>query len=181
MVLPHPEIYLSVDIKTKTEEDLVEVIEIFKRFKMEERIIIGSFKSYDFEKIKQKYKCQNVAFFAGVKHCAFIIYATMLGLLPFVNIECDAYCYPYYFESLSDVKELPRFKNWFLMKIWRLYLDFIFTCLVKNLQKRNVPVSFWTVNRENDVEMCIKFGVNGIVCDNPTTLLKYIDFKGLRK
>lgn len=67
------------------------------------------------------------------------------------------------------------------MKLWRLYLDFMFKYLVRHMQKRNVPICFWTVNRENDVETCIKFEANGIICDNPSVLLDYIDFKGLRK
>lgn len=102
-VRPHPNLYLSVDVKTEHEEDLIEVIEIFKKFGMEERIIIGSFRYYDVEKIKKKYKCENVAFFAGVKQCGFIIYAMVLGILPYINLDCDVYCYPYYFESLPKM------------------------------------------------------------------------------
>lgn len=38
---------------------------------------------------------------------------------------------------------------------------------------------FWTVNEEEDVEKCIEFGSNGMICDNPSTLKKYIAFKEL--
>lgn len=47
------------------------------------------------------------------------------------------------------------------------------------MQKRNIPVCFWTVNTERDVEKCMEFGTNGIICDNPSILKEYVNFKEL--
>lgn len=77
-----------------------------------------------------------------------------MGLLPFVDTDCDIFCLPYYFESLPKITEFPRFKINLLMRVWKAYLDMTFKYFVKHLQKRNIPVFFWTVNTENDVKMC---------------------------
>lgn len=115
---PHEKIFLSIDVKTKAEEDLVEVIEILKSLKMEERVVMGSFKYFNFHKLKEKYGWKNINFFGGNKQCELVIYGYILGFIPYVNTDCDAFFLPYYFESLPNVSEFPRFKNKIVWTLW---------------------------------------------------------------
>lgn len=148
---------------------------------MEERVVMGSFKYFNFHELKKKYGWNNINFFGGEKQCATVIFGYLLGYLPFYNTDCDIFCLPYYFESLPNVTEFPRFKNKIVWTVWRFILDNTFKYFVRHLQKRNIPVFFWTINTENDVLQCMEFGTNGIVCDNPSVLLKYIEFKEWNK
>ena len=109
-----------------------------------------------------------------------MIIGFLLGLAPFIDTDVDIFCFPHYFESTPHIDDFPKFKNKLFMKIWTTYVNFTFKYLVKHLQKRNIPVCFWTINTEKDVEKCINFNTNGIICDNPSTLLKYMEFKELK-
>lgn len=179
MLQPHENISISVDVKTKKEEDLKEIIDILISMKMEERVMIGSFEYFDFNVLRKKYGWKNIAFFGGTKHCQKVIIGFLLGLVPFLDTDCDVFCFPHYFESTPNITDFPKFKNQFFMKIWTAYVNFTYKYFVMHLQKRNIPVCFWTINTEKDVEKCIHYNTNGIICDNPTTLLKYIEFKEL--
>lgn len=122
-VLPHKDILLSIDLKTQKEEEVLEVIQILREFKILDRCIVGTMKEMNIRKLKKENKCEDVAFFGSFNHCGKAILYFILGFLPFWDFDCDIFAFPYYFESISKLFEKPKFKDNKILKYSKNILD----------------------------------------------------------
>ncbi len=122
-----------------------------------------------------KWGWSEMPFFGSMKHCVWVLIYFYTGLLPFVKIDCDSFGFTYFFESMPILMIKNPLPSWIVILIKKI-MDLTFKFMIRHLQKRNIPVIFWTVNTENDVKVCINFNANAIVCDNPKVLLEYIKF-----
>lgn len=127
------DVYLSVDVKTNSEKDLIDTIDLFRKFKMEDRVMFGSFRYFDFNKLRAKYNYHNITFFGGRWQCKSVVIGCLLGLLPFINTECDVFALPFYFESIPNITDFPKVNNKFLFTIIKWIFNNSFKLMVRHL------------------------------------------------
>lgn len=146
---------------------------------MSGRSIVGTMREMNVRKFKKENNCGDIAFFGSFNHCGRSIFYFVLGFLPFWDFDCDIMSFPYFFESIAPMLEKPTYKNHPVFKYSKIILDKTMHYFIEHMAKRNIPICFWTVNTQRDVDLCLKFGAKGIICDNPTVLKEYIEYRKL--
>ncbi|MFD1738902.1 glycerophosphodiester phosphodiesterase [Bacillus salitolerans] len=94
--------------------------------------------------------------------------------------------YPYYiFHRLG----LPVFNNFVSFEMLHLpvgynikgiEIDLATNAMLKDAEKRNMPVYYWTINDKEEMRELVRMGVDGIMTDRPELLLTVLQEEGLR-
>ncbi|MBM7614482.1 glycerophosphodiester phosphodiesterase [Alkaliphilus hydrothermalis] len=135
---------------------------LVQEYNMEEKIVVASF---DRDTIRELRKISN----DKIKTTAsegemYYFYGFHKAMLPSLNNLVS-------FEILS----LPIGYN-----IKGINIDLTTEALLKEVRARKMPIYYWTINSEEEMEALIDLGADGIITDRPQLLLQVLKKKGLR-
>lgn len=165
---------MSIDVKTRKLEDVVEVVELARRHGLFERIIVGCMGHVSAAQIKAVYPSVNCFF--NFQEVLALIGAFFLGFLPFVRLVPDSLQMPFAFQIIKkDFGLHPLVKLVYYFK----YIWPVFRLLNWHLRRRGVPVNYFIANEEEDFELSLKCGVDSIMTDRPSFLKEYLEKRGL--
>ena len=178
VVFKNESVFLNVDVKSNKTEDIQEVCRLIKLHGYENRVIIGAIMNNDTDVIIKDAGVSAPVYFSGRQTVYFFI-ATVFGFLPFMPFR------HYVLEITGPFKTMKNNdfydSNWkvrFLFRILRFF-GFIVPLLNWHLNRRGIPIFYWTLNYEEDFDLAICLGANGIMTDAVTRLKLYLTNKGL--
>lgn len=178
IALKDESVFLNVDVKSNLEADLQEVCRLVKLHGFENRVIIGAILNNDTDIIIKKEGVNAPVYFSG-RQVVYFLLATIFGILPFVPFRHDVLEITGPFKTMknNDLYD-SNWKMRFFFGILRI-LRFIVPLLNWHLNRRGIPVFYWTLNHEEDFDFAIWLGANGIMTDAVTRLKLYLTTKGL--
>lgn len=98
---------MNIDIKSNSKEDLVEIIKMAKKLKVEDQLILGSFK-----KIDKKDLDKNILYYSAMEDFIHTIGMVIKGVFLFKKLDFDVIDMPWFFDSIpyfSIFEKFPRF------------------------------------------------------------------------
>ena len=122
----------------------------------------------DYAKLDKEVDLSKISILCSAKEGFRILFYFMIGLLPFMKLNCDIvssfYVFPKSSGNISFLQWSPKL-TYFLYNN-RAY-DYFMKALYFHLQRRQVPVVLWVANYEDEIEKCEWLNVKGVVTDNP--------------
>lgn len=142
-----PEAHMNIEIKQEKPSITLPLCELIRDQNMTERVLIASFDMDTIQEFREV--CPEVATTAGEDEVRLLYGLSLAFLGRLYRPTAEAVQVP---EYQGDIHVLvPRF--------------------ISAAQARNIDVHVWTVNDEDDLQRMIDMGVDGIITDNPDTLL----------
>ncbi len=158
---------LSIDIKYHTRNFAAEVADEVESLGARERAILGSFSSNIISYIRKRN--HGIATSCTVREAAAFY---LLGKTPLWK----------YYRFSGDILMIPEFSDGelpeFLGGSERQGFRIITHGLIRRAHEHNVPVIAWTINRKENMERLISWGIDGIVTDYPAILEKAVSICG---
>ena len=169
------DIVVNLDIKTDNEEDFHPVIEMAKQYGVLEQIIIGCFAEYSASKLRNKYGNELNTFFSGQSNfLAYILFFT--GLLPFIDLKYDFFESTIYMKSMLNSEMYDDKLAYYYVRVLDLIRPMI-KLFNWHLKRRDIPILYFCVNEEQDMDLIHDLGVNGVFTDVPTKMQRYTQKK----
>ena len=162
---------INIEIKSGSPKELKMVVDLVHKYKFEDKVIIGFAHSNNSKDIINSMK-KKVLTFSPKNELLLFILGSMFLFLPFVSFKNDCISITGYFESTIKSKDVK--KSIFLQILLMItnIISPIYPLLIWHMNRRGIPVVFWTLNTENDWNKAIKMGANGIMTDFPEKLIK---------
>ncbi len=157
---------ISVEIKYADKGFAEEVMEQAKEYKMEDKVIIGSFSPEIVNFIHENYP--GVATSMGSGDVKKFLVLHKLGLEGFFRTKSDAFFVPEF--SDSDQPE-------YLGDDVEQGIRVISEGFIKDAQRLGFPVFAWTINRKENMKRLYEWGIDGIITDDPGSLKEIVDKK----
>ncbi len=137
----------SVDVKTN--QAIGPLVEVIKKSKAQERVIITSFSK------KRSIRANKLLYGEGFKNACFCVYR-LKGILI----------------SIFPALVLSRLKSQGFS-----YIHIPYRCVSKKLlqesKKRDFKIYAWTVNKEDEIKKLLSWKIDGIISDDAELLIKF--------
>lgn len=176
-LLKSTDLMVNIDIKSDKDDDIIGVCDLIEKHGFESRVVIGCIMNQNC-KIIIKSRNLDIPTFFNRKECILFFAGYLTGLLPFIPFQNDVLEIPF---CLSDMKE-DEIEQSFVGKIMFGVFNFFMPLLKffnRHMNKRGIPVIFWTLNNEKDWENSILTATNGIMTDFPEKLSLFLEKKNL--
>tara|TARA_B100001123_G_C15316068_1_gene1026151 strand:- start:368 stop:1129 length:762 start_codon:yes stop_codon:yes gene_type:complete len=152
LLISFPELRFNIDFKT--DNSVEKGIEIIKKTKATERVCLASFSSSRLKRLRS---------LAGPKACSSMgqmeIFLQVLDSINFPAPLNEGHC-----------AQVPT-SQWGVPIVTKRFLD--------SIHRDNKLVHVWTIDEEPEMERLISLGVDGLMTDKPTILLKVLTEKKL--
>lgn len=164
---------MSIDCKTRQTEDFLQLCKLVKKYGLQDRIVVGSMVRGGCKDIMKASGC-DIATFCDAKDVYTYWISVMLFLYPFVRFNNDILMIPHCLETLCTGKlyRESRYRRMILAFVWALTP--LLRIANRHMQRRGVPVVYWTVNTRKDLETVRRLNANGIVTDSPKLFKGYL-------
>jgi glycerophosphoryl diester phosphodiesterase len=174
----HPEIFLNIDVKSNKDQDLIDVCRIIKKHGYQDRVIIGCLLNSDTKRIVSEEGLCAPLYFNFNQIIKFVLSACT-GMLPFVTFDYDVLEVYGPFETVMDNDEIQN--NWKERAYYNSLKIFkpIVPLINWHLNRRGIPIFYWTLNTESDFEYAVQLGCNGIMTDRVSRLKNFLVEKKL--
>jgi len=142
-----PQYRFNIDIKQHEKKVCEALLEIVKEFKLTEKVLVAS---DDYETIKyfRSISKGEIATGASYREVGNFILCKSLNMLKRFNFEADAFQIPEHYYGIRILTEN----------------------LISEAHKKNVAVHPWTINKKEDMQRLLRWGVDGIMTDFPDRL-----------
>lgn len=170
---------INIDIKSDKDEDIFHVCELIRKHGFERRVVLGCIMNENCKTIIKELGLQIPTFF-NRKECMLYFVGFFLGVLPFIPFHNDVIEIPFNFSDMQG----DDLDNSMLTKVGFTVFNFFIPLLKffnRHMNRRGIPVIYWTLNTEKDWETAITTAANGIITDFPDQLRRYLDGKKLFK
>ncbi len=157
---------ISVEIKHGDREFARGVMDLVKKYGMEDRVIIGSFSQDIVTFVQDNYP--GVATSMGSEEVKKFLILHKLGLEGFFRSKSDAFFVP----EFSD-GDRPEYLGDDVDQGIRVISE----GFIKDARRLGFPVFAWTINRKENMQRLYEWGIDGIITDDPGVLKKIVDKK----
>ncbi|OMJ72489.1 hypothetical protein SteCoe_29053 [Stentor coeruleus] len=173
-----PHNYISVDIKSPTENIILEVKRLTSQYNREKITFIGSGAKKNNDLVRKH--INNTLTFMTLEKVLLIYFSYIFGLVGFIPITENSICLPIMTRTFEKLKysELPYFKA-FIYSSLSKFFAMISGPLNRHLNRRGVKVFYWTLNTEDEFDYAIKLNCHGIITDRPSLLKSYLISRSL--
>jgi glycerophosphoryl diester phosphodiesterase len=172
-LLQDTDIYINIDVKSNSTEDVVSVCKLISKYNYQDRVIIGFMMGEECKNIMRSMNLDLPVFF-NVREVFKFLFALVFGLLPFMPLKYDFMSITGYFES---VKGNPMFKQNRGIRCVLMFYNLLTPVLPLvnwHLNRRGIPVAYWILNTHADFNIAVRMGANAIMSDRPTKLRDYL-------
>lgn len=146
-----PEARLSIDIKPEDPTVVDTFGQILRAYHRLDQVVVGSFHDAQLRRFRRL--CPEVDTAAGVSETRRFYLLSRARLSGLYRSPAKAFMVPEYAGRLHLVT--PRF--------------------IRSAHTRGIQVHVWTVNEEKDMQRLIEWGVDGIITDYPSRLMKLLN------
>ena len=167
-------VILSIDVKSNTIEQVEEAYKVIKKHNMQSRVLLGCIRNVSSQQVHAV--APDVGTFFSARDVINMFVKFVLGVLPFCDIDQNVLQMPFAFPSLE--KEM-RDSGLGWMYTALSYAKPIFILINMHLRFRGIPVSYFIVNHEEDIDTSISMGVDSVMTDRPEFVVNYLKAKGL--
>jgi glycerophosphoryl diester phosphodiesterase len=174
----HPEIFLNIDVKSNKDQDLIDVCCLIKKHGFQDRVILGCLLNSETKRLVTEQGLYAPLYFNFSQIIKFVI-STCIGVLPFVTFDYDVLEIYGPFETVMDNDEIQN--NWREKAYYNSLKIFkpVVPLINWHLNRRGIPIFYWTLNTENDYEYAVQLGCNGIMTDRISLLKTFLEKKKL--
>jgi len=172
-LLKDSDIFVNVDVKSNTAEDIVDTCKLIAKHGFQDRAIVGCNNEAKCKQVLQSIGMDLPVFF-NVREVFKVLFGIIFLTLPFLSFKADHLGITGIFESMK------RDANHGASAVVRFGVQFtaIFTPVMPlvnwHMKRRGIPVSYWTLNTEKDFKAAIYLGANCIMTDRPTLLKEFL-------
>jgi glycerophosphoryl diester phosphodiesterase len=172
-LLKDSDVLVNVDVKSNKPEDIADTCRLIVKHGFQDKAIVGC---------KNEARCKQVMHSIGIDLPVFfnvrevlkILIGIMFLTLPFLSFKADHMAITGIFESMkSDSNTGSSILVRFGVKFSALFTP-VMPLVNWHMNRRGIPVSYWTLNTEKDFRTAIWLGTNAIMTDRPTLLRKYL-------
>ncbi|MGD1821846.1 MAG: glycerophosphodiester phosphodiesterase [Pleomorphochaeta sp.] len=139
----------NIDLKTNNLKIVDEFIKLVKRLKAEHRVCCASFHLSNLQAVREK--SPDILTSVTTKEVVPMLFKQKLGILP---------------------KKLANRKIIFQVPVSQGIIKVITRRFIKMMHDRGAIIMVWTINDEKEMERLFKMGVDSIMSDDPTTVIK---------
>lgn len=170
---------LNIDIKSDRDEDVAAVCQLIRKYGLQERVIMGCIMNENAKHVIKEMGL-NVPTFFSRKECIMFFIGFIVGVLPFIPFHNDVVEIPFNFADMEgdEMFNSPAAKAAFAVFNYLLPLMRFFN---RHMNRRGIPVIYWTLNHERDWETAVTTAANGIISDLPDKLCQFLRKKRLFK
>ena len=172
------DVIANLDVKTGKVEDIDVVLNMASEAGIIHRLVVGAIADFDPMLFRKKYG-DELSFFFPAKAAFMIFIYFFTGLLPFIPLKYDFYNIPFYFKTLENGNFMREWKRTKVFLQMLLKIKPIFKLLIKHLQARNIPITYFVVNKIDDFKLAIECNANALMTDRPQKLMDYLKLKEL--
>jgi glycerophosphoryl diester phosphodiesterase len=168
---------VNVDIKSDRDEDVIHVCEVIQKYGFEDRVVLGCIMNENCKSIVKEMGL-NIPTFFNRRECILFFLGFFSGLLPFIPFRNDVVEVPFNFSDMQDDKMSTSLwgKTAFAVLNYLLPLLRFFN---RHMNRRGIPVIYWTLNCEKDWDTAIMTAANGIITDHPHRLSRFLSERNL--
>lgn len=175
-----PEMNFSIEIKSHSNEAIIEFAKVIKRNKAEKRILSGSTSHVYMEFARTL--IPEMTTFSSKEESSKLIICYFLGFLPYIFLEADCLAMPFFTKSweeweLKEPHEPTSAIEWYAMKLFTIF----FAGFTHHMSKRGHISLPWVVNDEENYETVLRAGGHGVMTDHPVAIADFIEKHNLRK
>tara|TARA_B100001769_G_scaffold74116_1_gene55664 strand:- start:62 stop:943 length:882 start_codon:yes stop_codon:yes gene_type:complete len=153
----YPNQRINIEIKDPDESGLIKLIELIKRYNMQDNILVVSSHYNVIKKFRKltKYKIATAASRSDIKRMMF------WSWIPFYQNKFDAFQLPFYSKTIKKYgMNLP---DW-----------------IKEKQEMDLEVHYWTIDNSKDIMHAVSIGANGIITNRPGVVYDILKDLGRR-
>jgi glycerophosphoryl diester phosphodiesterase len=158
-----PESRLSIDIKRNDEDFARSVLKTIRARGAEDRVSIGSFHPRIIALVRREFPRLCTTF--GPKEIISFLILQKLGLSGFARPKSDVIMICEFTDT-----ELPEYLGGGVNQGVRI----ITPQFIKAAHRKGIPVYAWTINRRENMERLISWGIDGIITDYPSVLAEVL-------
>ena len=165
-------VMINIDIKSDKDEDIVSVCDLIQKYDCQTKVVVGCIMNENCKTIIKKMNLHIPTFF-NRRECLLFFAGLFLGFLPFIPFQNDVVEVPFNFSDMED----DRFLNSSIGKVLFKILNFclpVFRFFNRHMNRRGIPVIYWTLNCQKDWQTAINTFANGIITDCPTELKQFV-------
>lgn len=139
----------NIDLKTKNLKIVDEFIKIIRKYKAESRVCCASFHLSNLKDIREK--APDILTSVTTEEVRPLLFKQKLNILP---------------------KKLSNRRIIFQVPVSQGRIKVVTPRFVKMMHKRDAIIMVWTINDEKEMERLFKMGVDSIMTDDPSTVIK---------
>jgi len=159
-----PHTRISVDIKADSPSFAQEVIRLIRLNNCQENTVIGSFYP-DINDLLLR-EAPEIALSFGKKEILRFLKYHKTGMGALYKPRADVMMIPQFSHTESPEELYPKTRQGFRL---------VTKGLIREAQKKGLPVFVWTINNPTNMERLIKLGVRGIVTDDIRSLMEVLN------
>jgi glycerophosphoryl diester phosphodiesterase len=172
-LLKDSDIFVNVDVKSNQVIDIVDTCKLIAKHGYHDRAIIGCNNEVKTKQVLQSLGMDLPVFF-NVREVFKLLLGIIFLVLPFLSFKAEHMGVTGVFESMKrDANHGASAVVRFGVRFTSLFNPII-PLVNWHMRRRGIPVTYWTLNTENDFRSAIRLGACCIMTDRPTLLREFL-------